>query len=29
MTRPAMSRQLGLWWGDLLSSLREHAAGQG
>jgi len=26
---PAFVRQLGLWWGDLLSSLREHAAGKG
>lgn len=23
---PAFLRQLGLWWGDLLSSLREHAS---
>jgi hypothetical protein len=26
---PAFIRQLGLWWADLLSSLREHAAGKG
>jgi len=26
---PAFVRQLGLWWADLLSSLREHAAEKG
>ena len=26
---PAFLRTMGLWWGDLLTSLREHAAGDG
>ena len=26
---PALARMIGLWWGDLLSALREHAAERG
>jgi hypothetical protein len=29
LTGAEFSRMIGLWWGDLMASLREHAAGRG